>query len=158
MRGCTSKVNEVRDSCLNPKLSTRRCVMDKIVKAIKDGPGELDIFMEIRRRSGHNHPKFTFNRDKLPVSITSIGAAESDDPDAVDLVGYVLLNCSNQYQYHWFKARYNVRTRIGSAVFEITCRRCSAKVNEYGVCPNCDPCDRCHRRECQPKHSCLKQA
>ena len=130
--------------------------MKEIRKVINGGPGELDIFNDIRRKSGGNHPQITFNGVKLPVQLTSLGLPEfAGDPDGTALTGLVLLNQHNRHRYHAFTAQFNVRTRKGYALFKTKCHDCGTEVDEFGLCPNCDPCPRCDRRECQPHFSCM---
>jgi hypothetical protein len=144
-------------------LPSRRCVVDRIVKQIENGPGELDIIFDIRRVT-HVHPYFTFNKVRVPVHITNFGEpvdpkGEHDEPGAdkdwVALRGVVLLHERNRHQYHGFAAMYNLRTRKGTAEFEPKCCKCGSDLNEYGVCPKCDPCPRCDQRGCNG--SCIER-
>lgn len=128
--------------------------MDRIVKQIENGPGELDIVIDVFRQISHHHPDFTFSGVKMPVSISAI--SRSGAPDVIKIIGVVMLNDRNRHRYHDFTARYNTRTRSGEAEFETTCRKCGSEVNEYGLCISCDPCPRCDRKECQPHFSCTK--
>ena len=127
----------------------------KIQKTIDDGPGELDIVFNVLRRESNIHLDFTFNGVKLPVDIWTISGR--GDPEVLGIEGSVLQNRHNGYRYHNFKATYYRRTRKGRAEFETKCHECGSEVNEYGVCPKCDPCPHCHRPECQPRLSCVKK-
>jgi hypothetical protein len=135
--------------------------MDRIAKQIENGPGELDIIIDVLRRFTHVHPYFTFSGVRVPVHITNVGEPVNPEGERmvpgewVALQGVVLLHERNKHRYHGFAAMYNVRTRQGTVEFETNCRNCGSEVNEFGLCVSCDPCPRCDRKECQPHYSCM---
>ena len=130
------------------------------IRRITTGPCALNIIMDVFHRLGNSHSYFKFEGQdkggKWPITVNSVSTNREADEDEVIITGFVMLNHRNRYQYHYFTANYNVRTRTGQATFEVTCRKCHAEVNEYGVCTVCDPCDRCNRKECNPHRSCCE--
>lgn len=155
--GAPEKANGVRAVTFTKNCHEReRRKVKQIIKNITDGPGELDILVDIRRKSC-GHPQMVFDGRKRPVMFSRLGTGGGNDPDNLWLAGVVMCHHQNQYRYHGFTATFNVRTRQGKAEFETACRDCGTEVHEFGNCPKCDPCPRCNRRACRPHGSCMNQ-